>query len=677
MGRILFIPMPGRTRLLGSQGNLSKLASQPNKSRASNKNLRELYDEDLDDCDAKPIQPPQQKSYACTVEGEWAELTSGGNMSYATWRNNPQYNLDFPHNLTEATEVKITLAQSCIQNTERVLEEEPESDVNKVGFYVCRRDGIYAEPELRDKRFVTFSQEHFVCVSQFSQDSVSCEVTLPVSDLAFVLIPVSFVPGHLAKFTLTVHATHPVQLSPLDTQIASWHAASCTGEWSMSGSEGAIEEDKSNLQDNLSGFNTAGGCRHHITWRNNPQFALNVEEPAIVLISLSQESKPDLCTMGIYVANKTTERHQRKMIMNSVDIMGKTLFCCVKEIQLELSLCPSTFGYRIVPTTYAPGECNKYEINVWSTQPLTLEPVTEHWSFVVSDGEWKLPPRSLSARSLVTTAQPNPIHVSFTTDLAPRVYNEPYPNPDVAGIKQLSHDIVRESQTPLIHMPPPRLPSLLGPAPDIIPQPATSTPFGYYADAQGVFRLKFQASTTDLSVVIALLHIAGPELKNQGFHVLRVDAEDEVKGDTVNASHVVTTEFAKKWEISRKIMGLSSDVTLLIIPAFLSDESVDSGSGCKFRVGVFGTVSPGQMQLSPLVGPLLILPKKKIEEDIFSALSETEDETESEIDEEPVGEIPQTPGWPSWAVWAGVVSGMGLVSYSLWRIWKLKQRRGR
>lgn len=359
-----------RPRLLGSQGNLSNLAIQPNKSKQSNKNLRDLYDGDLDEA-APKSDTPLPKSFSCTVEGEWTEHTSGGNMLYASWRSNPQFNLGFPSNLTEATDVKITLTQSCMQNTPRVLEEEPEADANKMGFYVCRRDGVYGEPELREKRFVTFSQEHFVCVSQFSQDHVSCELTLPVSNLAFVVIPVSFVPGHLAKFTLTVQATHAIQLEPLDSKEATWYAASCAGEWAVSRPEGGT------LQENLSGFNTAGGCRHHITWRNNPQFALNVEEPAIVLISLSQESKPELCTMGLYVANKTTERHQRKMIMNSVDIMGKTLFCCGKEIQLELSLVPSTFGYRIVPTTYAPGECNKYELKVWSTQPLSLEPVTE------------------------------------------------------------------------------------------------------------------------------------------------------------------------------------------------------------------------------------------------------------------------------------------------------------
>lgn len=303
------------------------------------------------------------------------------------------------------------------------------------------------------------------------------------------------------------------------------------------------------------------------------------------------------------------------------------------------------------------------------------------------DGEWKLPPRSLSARSLQpalpqVNPQVNPVHVSFTTDLAPRMFHhqqEPHePNPDIAGIRQLPHEVVQQRAPLLLTPPPQRLPTLLGPAPDVMPTPVTSSPFGYYADAQNVFMLKFETANMDLSVVIALLHISGPELKNQGFHVLRVEPEEEeAKAESIYASHVVTTEFAKKWEISRKIMGLSADVTLLIIPAFLSDESADSGADSKFRVGVFSTVAPGEMTLSPLKGPLVILPKKQAEE-AHSSSEETEEEEEEEEAHHLVDEvIPQQSTWAKLALWAGVTSGVGLVSYSLWRLWKFKQRRGR
>jgi len=258
------------------------------------------------------------------------------------------------------------------------------------------------------------------------------------------------------------------------------------------------------------------------------------------------------------------------------------------------------------------------------------------------------------------------------------------PNPDISGIRQLPHDIVAQRPPLLLTPPPQRLPTLLGPAPEVMPTPITSSPFGYYADSQGVFMLKFSTTNLDVSVVIALLHISGSELKNQGFHVLRVEPEEgEAKAESIYASHVVTTEFAKKWEISRKIMGLSADVSLLIIPAFLSDESADSSSEPKFRVGVFSTVAPGEMTLSPLKGPLVILPKKRAEEAPSSSETEEEEEDEDEEEEEEEEQhlvdevIPEQSTWAKLALWAGVTSGLGLVSYSLWRLWKFKQRKGR
>jgi hypothetical protein len=49
--------------------------------------------------------------------------------------------------------------------------------------------------------------------------------------------------------------------------------------------------------------------RHHVTWRNNPQFKLKLKQPTVVIISLTQPMLPSrpAVNMGFYVALKSTQ----------------------------------------------------------------------------------------------------------------------------------------------------------------------------------------------------------------------------------------------------------------------------------------------------------------------------------------------------------------------------------
>jgi hypothetical protein len=134
---------------------------------------------DEDDDEAPPSRLQATKSSTSTtphfeleVQGEWNDATSGGNVSYASWRHNPQYNLRVDKEGLDAyahgaARVVITLSQE---------QQRDGGEPVKIGFYVCRRQGVAGCDHMR---LVTYSHENFLSVSQFSsEEPVSCEVTL-------------------------------------------------------------------------------------------------------------------------------------------------------------------------------------------------------------------------------------------------------------------------------------------------------------------------------------------------------------------------------------------------------------------------------------------------------------------------------------------------------------------
>ena len=220
-------------------------------------------------------------------------------------------------------------------------------------------------------------------------------------------------------------------LSPLDKSEHYWHSAKLSGEWKDRSAGCALLCLSCASSLRCWRFHSRvllfSGCRHHITWRNNPQFTLRVFEPTIVIISLSQRppsapqllpsssssltspasaaaSSPpsaspqsarseqsqqsqqplqqrDLAFIGLYIARKTTASNSRKMTvvpflimranarcllqLSNADVVAKTLFHNQAEMHLDLRLEPSDYGYRIIPSTFEPNELAQFDLFVW------------------------------------------------------------------------------------------------------------------------------------------------------------------------------------------------------------------------------------------------------------------------------------------------------------------------
>jgi hypothetical protein len=292
-------------------------------------------------------------AFKTSSPGQWDAETSGGDMDFGSWRRNPQYSMD----VKGEGSVKITLRQS---------HPTPKEDESRsIGFWVLRREGLAGCDNMR---FVSYHSSNFVASSQFSSvTAATVEIHLSKSPLPLVVIPMSHTPGHQSRFVLTVESNIKVELGTLNEEHTQWKETLLQGRWSSSKDiksmfRGADQEGCVILPKDF----TAGGCRHHMTWRHNPQYKLRLFEPTTLIVSMTQLEKPRLA--GFYLARKNTGLHDRKLTLSKEDLMGKTLFLRDKEQSIELTLVPGEFGYRLIPCTYKATTTGSFELSVWSNK---------------------------------------------------------------------------------------------------------------------------------------------------------------------------------------------------------------------------------------------------------------------------------------------------------------------
>lgn len=315
----------------------------------------------------------REYTHQSKAQGWWTSLTSGGSLKEPTWRRNPQFSLG----VRRTCRVKVTLT---------LCDRQPGDDHNgledqRIGVYILRRGGLAGCDHMR---LVLFASHNFVAVSEFGVDQVTCEVELAAMDLNYVLIPATHSPSHRGKFLLSVHSTGPTTLASMDSGNCVWQENVGKGWWHAHDPPHAVTNHGSLEVRNF----TAGGCRHHYTWRLNPQFKLICTEPTTVIFSLRQllTAGQDPENIGLYVATKNTAFEERKMTLKNRDLVSKTLFKATEEVHAELVNLPvSKNGYRVIPATFEAGRCAPFELSVWSNHPVELAEVHESWAMLSVD----------------------------------------------------------------------------------------------------------------------------------------------------------------------------------------------------------------------------------------------------------------------------------------------------
>lgn len=224
------------------------------------------------------------------------------------------------------------------------------------------------------------------------------ELKLSAKPCPYVVIPATPHTQHRGRFTLRVLSTvHPVSLSPIDPKN-DWKYCSVRGRW---------------------GQNSSGGCRHHSSWRKNPQFMISVDRLTSMTISLQVHAQQgcSLPDCGFYVS-RSHNPTRRTLTLLDDDIIVKSRFSSAPDVSEELVLEPtsSPFGtnmvehcwrYRVsvprsvlIAATREPRLQHEFTLSIFSDQPVRLDPIDTNnnlWKEVSVTAKWRgangIPPR--------------------------------------------------------------------------------------------------------------------------------------------------------------------------------------------------------------------------------------------------------------------------------------------
>jgi len=216
-----------------------------------------------------------------------------------------------------------------------------------IGFYVFRHNGPSAQKLCLASNAEIIGRSPFIkcnlSVPQVvNQSTLELEVDppTPVDPFHLIIVPSTFQPGLCADFTLAVHADpKPV----LQRVMERWSEASVQDQW--------LGE-------------TAGGCRNHKTWSNNPQFALTFADTAAmpnskaIVILCQDASRNPLEAIGFYVLNQSGQVVAKASFMRAPEV-------CV-QIPVDTASLLSAGRYSILPCTFAPGAETTFSLSVFA-----------------------------------------------------------------------------------------------------------------------------------------------------------------------------------------------------------------------------------------------------------------------------------------------------------------------
>jgi len=256
-----------------------------------------------------------------TAKGEWTDVTAGGCLDYATWRNNPQFLLD--------------VGKTCDLNV--FLTCHTEEDITP-GFYVVKAP---TNMTLR----VDLKKEDVLFKAPFT---TAKEITksFKLTPGRYNIIPCTYTTGLQAEFSLTVFSSSwkTTNLSEIKAGLITLH-----GEWTDDNAGGCINDMKS--------------------WLTNPRFFLGVKQHTEIAVVLVQEpSQPapanlnDLLDIGMYITNSDGDGNPKTD--EAKDLIAKANFSPDKDVVSVTALPPCHWPYVLTPSTFKPGIKGKFAIHI-------------------------------------------------------------------------------------------------------------------------------------------------------------------------------------------------------------------------------------------------------------------------------------------------------------------------
>lgn len=153
----------------------------------------------------------------------------------------------------------------------------------------------------------------------------------------YVLIPCTFDPKNVAKFSLHVFAQAAGNLHL--EELTEGSEVSVSGEWTQQ---------------------TAGGCLNdESAFRRNQQYRLEVRKDMVLQIRLRQLDDAGLNSIGFYIL-KGADKPRLRIVAK--DILNKSSFGKSKDVTLEVNLLMGASPYLVVPCTFNKGELGEYKL---------------------------------------------------------------------------------------------------------------------------------------------------------------------------------------------------------------------------------------------------------------------------------------------------------------------------
>ncbi|KAL6076589.1 Constitutive triple response 4 [Balamuthia mandrillaris] len=274
-----------------------------------------------------------QDAQGLSKYGEWTAGTAGGCINHSSWRDNPQFFLTVKKELSAT----ITLKQ---------LEE---NKMASIGFYIAKSNG---------RRQLVLTPSDLVEKGAFEKrKSISVEVSLQPAEFPYVIIPCTFYPNHVGRFSLSVSAH--TNIGPTDLILKE-----CKDSWKKIKAVGKWEGD------------TAGGCRNHRSWLKNPQFGVHLKTTCELVTILSQPNSQN--SIGFYVIRN---KEMRSMgAVKKEDIIQKSIFRKDEEVNTE-ALMDAGY-YNIIPCLFEAGMEGNFELILYCQEEIEFEAFDETCSII-------------------------------------------------------------------------------------------------------------------------------------------------------------------------------------------------------------------------------------------------------------------------------------------------------
>eukprot|EP01123_Difflugia_compressa_P010480 TRINITY_DN3847_c0_g1_i1.p1 TRINITY_DN3847_c0_g1~~TRINITY_DN3847_c0_g1_i1.p1 ORF type:complete len:1025 (-),score=208.60 TRINITY_DN3847_c0_g1_i1:50-3124(-) len=322
-------------------------------------------------------------------KSEWKGETAAGCPNFPAWAKNPQFHVRSP----TTSRVFVSLRQPCMRLKTREKPKYPFA----IGFVVFLKGD--SSDEQKQKRG---AGDLVGMTAFFSGREISLEFEAK-ANIDYVIIPSHFNPGEENAFNITVYTVEP-----------NAHVCKCTKPTNSGTPVVAVlksPNDLTTLSCNSSWVKgkTAGGCTNEPTWKQSPQFILEIPQDDKVTITVKQLQKVDGKYLHCgFIVMKAEKTKKRKYVVS--DVVHQSQF--VNSLTNEAEVPLQAGAYNIFASTFHPNLENTFELSVAGSNKLKQGKLYElthdnDWRMAVLNSKWS-PGKEGGCSNNKTTWMQNP-----------------------------------------------------------------------------------------------------------------------------------------------------------------------------------------------------------------------------------------------------------------------------